>query len=240
MNCKNCSTPIGRNARSCPSCGRQVGASLGSSGLHEQKSPGGSKLAPAASLEEEVELPLQDEVSKPETTASRAAEPSYRKSKTSTPTKAKGRSASEEAPVSQGPSDGPTGSPTPAEVRAMIVEQPELLESGLSVERNKSNKSIGANLSTDVGAIDLLARDDAGGLVVVMVPETGADKDIVGEVLQRVGWVRKRHAKKGQDVRAIVIMAEIPDDVAYAAAAVSDTVSFKAVKLQIAFEDVDV
>jgi RecB family endonuclease NucS len=122
----------------------------------------------------------------------------------------------------------------------MVVDQPDLLEPGLVVETDKADKPVGAGLATEVGTIDLLARDDAGGLVVVMVPAAGAGKDVVGEILQRIGWVRKHRAKKGQDVRGVVLMATVPDEVAYAAAAVAHTVSFKSYRLSVAFDEVDI
>ncbi|MGH0035026.1 MAG: hypothetical protein ACQGVK_08350 [Myxococcota bacterium] len=244
MNCKNCNNPVAKHMRHCPNCGRQVGGSLGGSGLHEQQTPKGGALSPSSAVEVEEELPLQDEVTDDSTSsglsesaAGQSARGSYSKvrpSKKSRPERKKSAAAQTAPPASP-----PPAGPSPAEVCAMVVEQPDLLEAGLSVETDKSGKSIGAGLSTEVGTIDLLARDDAGGLVVVMVSGPDVAKDVVGDILQRIGWVRKHHAKKGQDVRGIVVMAEVPEEVAYAAAAVAHTVSFKTFRLSVAFDDVD-
>jgi hypothetical protein len=239
MNCKNCNTPVSSSARSCPNCGRQVTGSLGGSGLHEQKSPAAAKLSPSSAMDVEEELPLQDEVSEdsgsPETTG-RGNTGSYSKVRTASGKPKPDTTARPKPPARPA---SPPSLPSPGEVGAMLIEQPHLLEPGLSVEQDGSGKSVGARMSTDVGQIDLLARDDAGGLVVVMVPAPDEAKDVVGDVLRRIGWVRKHRAKKGQDVRGVVIMAEVPDEVAYAATAVSDTVSFKTFRLSVAFDEVD-
>lgn len=242
MNCKNCNTPVPRHARGCPNCGRRITGSLGDSGLHEQKAPAAGALGPSSAMEVEEELPLDEEVAEEEpereSTAPKAAGAGH------TGSHAKVRAAKTPPPRPPTPERrddpaAPPGPPSPSEVCAMVVEQPDLLEPGLSVEADASGKPIGAGLKTDVGLIDLLARDDAGGLVVVMVPPPEIAKDVVGDILQRIGWVRKHRAKKGQDVRGLVLMAKVPDEVAYAAAAVSHTVSFKTFRLSVAFDDVD-
>ena len=50
--------------------------------------------------------------------------------------------------------------------------------------------------------------------------------------------MRKHLAKPGQEVRAIVLLERLPDEVRYAAAALADTVSFKTYRLALTFEEV--
>ena len=117
----------------------------------------------------------------------------------------------------------------PAEVRALVASSPEWIEPGLRVHGD------GVNFQTPVGAIDLLAQDDAGGLVVVMV--VGApDKEIVLELLQRVGFVRTRVAKSGQEVRGLLLVERLSEPARYALAAVGDTLSVKSWRVVLSFE----
>jgi RecB family endonuclease NucS len=125
-------------------------------------------------------------------------------------------------------------------LRALIVEQPELLEPGLQAMADDAGREVGARFATDVGTIDLLATDDQGAYVVVTVPEQGDDDTLIPEMLRRVGWVRKHLVKSGEDVRGIIVIAELDDEIAYAAAAVSDTIRFKSYALSLKLVDLNV
>jgi hypothetical protein len=130
------------------------------------------------------------------------------------------------------------------DVRRFVVEQPELLEAGLRVHTNAEEETVGIGFATAVGDIDLLARDNAGGWVVVLVEEPGNSrghgKELVGDLLQLMGWVRKHLGAKGQEVRGMVLLDSVPDDLGYAAAAVASTVEFKRYRLALSFESIDV
>lgn len=118
----------------------------------------------------------------------------------------------------------------PAEVRALVAASPEWIEPGLRVHGD------GVNFQTAVGAIDLLAQDDAGGFVVVMVVAE-PEKEMVLELLQRIGFVRTRVAKGGQEVRAVLLVERLPEPTRYAIAALGDTVSIKTWRVGLTFED---
>jgi RecB family endonuclease NucS len=132
------------------------------------------------------------------------------------------------------------------QIRALVHDRPDCLEEGLSIYTDAAAKPVGLDFPTDVGTIDLLARDDAGGLVVVLIaPEASqgaaeGGKDSVSQALERVGWVRKHVAEPQQEVRAIVLLEQVPDDFSYTAAAVASTVSFKTYRLEISFSEVEV
>ena len=68
----------------------------------------------------------------------------------------------------------------------------------------------------------------------------GQGEELVGEVLQRVGWIRKHLGEDGKKVRGIVLCEEPPASLSYAAAAVSDTITFKTYRIALTFEDLDV
>ncbi len=126
------------------------------------------------------------------------------------------------------------------EIRGILHEMPDRLEEGLSIYTDSKGRPVGSDYSTDVGFIDLLAIDDAGGLVAVLVePGEGEGKDVVTIALERVGWIRKHVAEEGQEVRAMVLLQGVPEGLQYTAAAVAETVSFKTFRLEITFSDVE-
>ena len=129
--------------------------------------------------------------------------------------------------------------PDPEVVRAILAENPELLEPGLEIFTDDAGQEIGVQHFTDVGVIDLLATDADGCLVAVIVASPTSGSDLVGEALHRVGWVRKHLAKNGEDVRGIVLTDHFDDQLAYAAAAVSGTIRFKNYALSLALTDLD-
>jgi hypothetical protein len=125
-------------------------------------------------------------------------------------------------------------------LRALLAEQPETLEPGLEIFCSDDGTPVGADYSTGVGDIDLLARDAEGGLVVVMISERDQGDELVAEVLQRVGWVRKHLGEKNQQVRGIVLCESAPENLSYAAAAVAGTVAFKTYRVALTFEDLEI
>jgi len=125
-------------------------------------------------------------------------------------------------------------------VRSILAQQPELIEPGLEVLVDEAGQEIGVQHATDVGVIDLLARDPSGALVAVMVVGPEAGSDLVGEALHRLGWVRKHLAKNDEDVRGVVLTDHLEEQVAYAAAAVSGTLRFKSYALSLSLVDLEV
>lgn len=132
-----------------------------------------------------------------------------------------------------------------SQIRELVHNRPDSVEEGLSIYTDADAEPVGINFDSEVGLIDLLARDDAGGLVVVLIaPEIepgseGHGKELVSEALERVGWVRKHVAKPEQEVRSIILLEHVPNDIRYTAAAVASTISFKTYRMQISFREVD-
>lgn len=134
----------------------------------------------------------------------------------------------------------PFFAPDPAGLRRLLIEQPDALEPGLNLYCNDDGTPVGADYSTGVGDIDLLATDSDGGLVVVMISEKNQGDELVAEILKRVGWVRKHLGEEDQRVRGIVLCEDPPENLSYAAAAVTDTVSFKTYRVALTFEDMEI
>jgi uncharacterized Zn finger protein (UPF0148 family) len=219
--CKACNTPLEDGRRTCPNCGRSASSFVLTSAQASGRSAKPQRKLPLgpSSLSEPVDLVLE-EVAPPSAEADDDRSQRVAEAHAAT---------SGEALFTM----------QPAQLRALVAERPERLEPGLAVLRDEEGTEIGVGYATPVGEIDLLGRDDAGALVVVMVAERGSEKDLVSEVLRRIGWARKHRAEPGQEVRGIVLLDPGCEGLDYAAAAMADTVSFKTFRLTLRFEDVE-
>jgi len=224
MNCKLCATVLEEGARNCPNCGHEVGAKVGpekGKGVKSTKTIPPTPVGLDLDLEEEdverepepevdVEFDLEEEIER----------------------------------VIEAPKGSVVSTPIftldAAGLRKMLARQPELLEPGLNIVTDEKGRLVGSGYATDVGTIDLLARDAKGGLVVVTVAESGQGEEVVAEMLQRIGWVRKNLGKGKQKVRGIVVLEQVPKNLSYAAAAVADTIAFKTYWVALTFGDVEV
>lgn len=224
MNCKLCATVLEEGARNCPNCGHEVGAKVGpekGKGVKSTKTIPPTPVGLDLDLEEEdverepepevdVEFDLEEEIER----------------------------------VIEAPKGSVMSTPIftldAAGLRKMLARQPELLEPGLNIVTDEKGRLVGSGYATDVGTIDLLARDAKGGLVVVTVAESGQGEEVVAEILQRIGWVRKNLGKGKQKVRGIVVLEQVPKNLSYAAAAVADTIAFKTYWVALTFGDVEV
>jgi hypothetical protein len=237
MVCKACNTRLGANDRYCPNCGRTLspGTSLSGAQPMVDDRPTPSETAPlppapvAAAPADELDLTESVELEK----TPPPAPPSRRAARPSPPLKAR----TTPPPPTAAPAS--IFSLRPEELRARITEKPEMVERGLAVYRDPSSgKPTGVGYATEVGDVDLLAVDESGALVVVMVAERSAG-DPVPIVLERVGWIAKHVARPGQVVRAIALLEPPPPALGYTARAVAETVAFKTWRVAVAVEDVD-
>jgi hypothetical protein len=261
MFCKVCNTRVGPGSSTCPNCGsHSVSASPGSDrdsatklplpGLkgdarHERREEAAA-VAPIYPAEVEVELdepaemeveldgPAEVELNEP---AEVGASAPVRRARSTAPEE------KDDPPpatlASRVRRSDPLGIPDPMGLRAMLVDQPELLEPGLSVYVNEKGTPLGASYTSAVGEIDLLARSADGGLVVVMVAEPHEGEELIAGVLQRIGWVGKHLSGREEPVRGIVLLDHARDDIAYAAVAVAGTVKFKTYRVALRFDDLE-
>ena len=225
MFCKRCTTRFDNAKGICPHCGHVTGTikpdPMASSGVQGITTP--PKAAPPPEVEEE-EVDLED-----------LAEAPKPKSKPVPKSKPSAQQQPSRAPKT------PVFDLQPDEVRVLLAEHPELLEKRLSVFKDKKGKPVGAGYAAaDVGEIDVLTKDADGTFVVVMVPDRDTGDEIVGEVLQRMGWVRKHLAKDQKEVRGIVVLAQTPESLRYTAAAVAGTVAFKSYRVALTFSDIEI
>jgi hypothetical protein len=232
--CKSCNTRFEDGKTACPSCGRRIFVSL--KDAPKQGDSGPVSFAAALSAAAKVEVP-PNELSGSELdlgemdVLAEAVEPEAVKElekKREVPAKPRSRKLD--------PEPGPAVFHlSAAQVRTLVVEQPSLLEPDLSIHRDAKSGVVGVDLRTPVGAIDLLARDREGGFVVVSVPDPRDVESLMPEMLARIGYVRKHLAIDKRPVRGIVVIEEIPEELAYAAAGVSQTISFRAYRVALTF-----
>jgi len=232
--CKSCNTRFEDGKSACPSCGRRIFVSL-----KETPKPGDSgsmSLSGAVSTAAESDAPRNElsgseiDLGEVDVLAEAALPEAVEELKREAPLKPRPRARKLE------PEPGPAVFHlSAAQVRTLVVEQPALLEPDLSIYRDAKSNVVGVDLRTPVGAIDLLARDREGGLVVVAVPDPRDLESLMPEMLARIGYVRKHFAIDKRPVRGIVVIEEIPEELAYAAAGVAQTISFCAYRVALTF-----
>jgi len=137
--------------------------------------------------------------------------------------------------------------PTEGEDEVQGLE--EMIETSISLERDiedhlvhhldaieKGLTLVGRQVIIDVGRIDILAQDAKGQRVVIEVKVGEAKDSAVGQIARYLGWYTRAD---GQPARGILIAAEFPEGVRYAATAIPN-LQLIAYRVQFAFERVGV
>jgi hypothetical protein len=254
--CRGCGTRFEKGLESCPSCGRRAKLHAVDAGASD------SGLPPAAGAveEEPEELEVDEptisedvEIEEPEPVVIAPARAAVKKKSTppvvSEPEPVRAVSSPAKSPVVTRPvapvaarrkrvESAPPLALDPSQVRALISDQPGLIEKGLGVHADASGRPVGVDFETPVGSIDLLARDLRGGYVVLMVFEPDETDDLVPGMLRRMGWVRKHLCSAGEAVRAIAVVTELPEAAVYAAAGLTDgALRFVGYRVSLEFHD---
>jgi Holliday junction resolvase-like predicted endonuclease len=108
-----------------------------------------------------------------------------------------------------------------------LVNNLDQLEQGLGF--------LGRQVETDVGRIDILAKDSSGNFVVIELKVGEADDSAVGQVSRYAGWYAKN--KTPRQVRAILVASAFSEGAKYAASLVSQLTLLQA-KITFTFESV--
>ncbi len=121
----------------------------------------------------------------------------------------------------------------------------ELVEASISLERDVEDhlvSNLGAieagltfvqrQVPTDVGRIDILARGADGELVVIEVKAGEAKDAAIGQLARYVGWYRSQGEAR---VRGILVAADYPEGLLYAATAVPG-LTLRRFKIRFSFE----
>ena len=125
----------------------------------------------------------------------------------------------------------------------------DLIETSISLERDLEDHLVQhldsienclvfveRQVTTDVGRIDILAEDKDGTRVVIEVKVGEAKDAAIGQVARYMGWYS---TTENQSPRGILIAAEFPDPVRYAATAIPN-LSLITYRVQFSFEEVSV
>lgn len=78
---------------------------------------------------------------------------------------------------------------------------------------------------TDIGAIDILAKDSStNGYVVIELKRNQTSDDTVGQVARYIGWIKKH--KKVDDVKGVIIAGQYDNKLYYALQAIDNVEVF--------------
>lgn len=114
------------------------------------------------------------------------------------------------------------------DLQSTLRTEIEALESGLRVVDG------GGEYATEVGNIDILARDSSGRLVVIELKAHTAGPDAINQILAYMGAIREEVGE--QDVRGIIVARDFHRRTV-SGASVSDRLTLKRYALNVTFED---
>ncbi|KAF5416821.1 MAG: Endonuclease NucS [Candidatus Methanogaster sp.] len=90
-----------------------------------------------------------------------------------------------------------------------LANDPSLIEEGLRLKGKEYD-------TRNVGRIDLLCTDRTGDFVVVETKKGKESDKVVGQIQRYMGWIKRNMAKKGENVRGIIIVNEFDEWLDYA------------------------
>lgn len=85
-------------------------------------------------------------------------------------------------------------------VEDILAHNMELIESGMTLVKRQ--------LETEVGRIDLFARDREGVFTIIELKKGKSEDDVFGQISRYLGWCKKTKART-ENVRAIIIAKQI-------------------------------
>ncbi|MEM1990306.1 MAG: endonuclease NucS [Nitrososphaerota archaeon] len=115
-----------------------------------------------------------------------------------------------------------------------IMKNWDMIDFGekLSIYREEDG-SPANQYTTDVGTIDILAKDSQNNLVVIELKRGESDYQVVGQILKYMGWVEKNLATEGQKVRGMIIVGKADETLKSAIMPVRDKVILKEYRLKM-------
>ncbi|WDZ97341.1 endonuclease NucS [Herbaspirillum sp. WKF16] len=139
-----------------------------------------------------------------------------------------------------------------SELAAAVVEDStpqdltEYVESSLSLERDLEDQIVGhldvlepgltlvsRQETSDVGRLDLLARDREGRTVIIELKAGEAKDSSIGQIARYMGWYAE---KEGKPPRAMLVASGFPEPVRWAAKAIPG-LKLVTYRVQFAFEE---
>ncbi len=126
------------------------------------------------------------------------------------------------------PSASSPASPSPVSIyeknlEDLIVQQLDEIESGLRLVQRQ--------LSTPAGRLDLFCQDAKGDYVVIELKRGRGSDQVVGQALRYIAWARDAYPKS--NVRGVIIVNKIDDEMRYAIKAVPGVLQAREFKVHI-------
>ena len=92
---------------------------------------------------------------------------------------------------------------------------------GNKLQLYKDEEGVGQQYPTDIGNIDILAKEPKTNSYVVIELKKGRESDkVVGQILRYMGWVKENLSKEGEGVKGLIICKERDDKLNYALKAI--------------------
>lgn len=101
----------------------------------------------------------------------------------------------------------------------------------------EDNETSGQQYMTDVGIIDILAKDAQGNFVVIELKRAESRYPVVGQILSYMGWVGDNLAINGEKVRGMIIVGKADKTLKSALKQVGDKVLLKEYSIKMTFTD---
>lgn len=95
------------------------------------------------------------------------------------------------------------------DLRNYLAKNLSLLEPGLHPYEDED--ITGIELPTGGRAINILAVDSTGALVVIELKVSRGYDRVVGQIMRYIAWIRENQADPGQGVRGIIVAREISE-----------------------------
>ena len=111
-----------------------------------------------------------------------------------------------------------------------LASDPSLIEDGLELEGQEYD-------TRNAGRIDLLCIDGNGAFVVIETKKGKESDKVVGQIQRYMGWVKRNLAKKGENVRGIIIVNEFDEWLDYAVS-VNENIRLLYYEVKFAVRDV--
>jgi len=92
---------------------------------------------------------------------------------------------------------------------------------------------------TDVGIMDILAKDKRGNFVVLELKRAESKYAVVGQILNYMTWVEENLVSGKEKVRGMIIVGKADNTLKYALRQVQDKVTLKEYRIKMTLTDVD-
>lgn len=136
-------------------------------------------------------------------------------------------------------SDDNTGFvPLEKHLEEYIMKNWDIIDFGekLTIYR-EDEETPGQQYVTDVGIIDILAKDEKGNFVVIELKRAESRYHVLGQVLNYMSWVEENLATNGEKVRGMIIVGRADKTLKYALKQVSDKVTLKEYRIKMTLID---